>query len=75
MRLLALGRDEEPEHPWIRERRKSKVAVARETIIKLHLRAALERRELPQSRCIPEAAGSIQIIMTSAPNAGDHGFA
>jgi hypothetical protein len=30
---------------------------------------------LPQSRCIPEAAGSIQIIMTSAPNAGDHGFA
>ena len=65
MRLLALGRDEEPEHPWIRERRKSKVAVARETIIKLHLRAALSAVSCTIA-IHPGAAGSLQIIMTSA---------
>jgi hypothetical protein len=36
----ALRRDAEWEHPWVRERRKSKAAAARETIIQSHLKAA-----------------------------------
>ena len=63
------------EHPWARERTKSKATAARDAIFSPHFRAVQRASALYfLARYIPRLLEAYQILMTSAWSPGDHGF-